>query len=191
MKVAAWLRRYSAHPDPATAAVNFVALVLAGNGPFYPLYALALIGSGRAGAWLTTFASPFFFAVPALSRRHPLAGRTALPMIGIANTVWCAALLGCGSEVQLFLLPCIALAALLSGRDERRLALFLTGLPLGVLIALTELPLAGLMQLGRDELAALARLNTISAGTLTGFLALTLANVLRGSGALPESCERR
>jgi hypothetical protein len=43
MTVAAWLRRYAAHPDPATATANLVALVVASNGPFYPLYVLALV----------------------------------------------------------------------------------------------------------------------------------------------------
>ena len=91
-----WLGRYVAHPDPATAAANLVALVVAGNGPFYPLYVLALIGWGHNGAWLTMLATPFFAAVPAVSRWRSWAGRGALPLVGIANTVWCSALLGIG-----------------------------------------------------------------------------------------------
>jgi hypothetical protein len=78
MKAAIWLRRYAAHPDPLTSAANFVALVVAGNGPFYPVYVMALIGWDRAGAWLSMLASPLFFAVPAISRLSPRAGRAAL-----------------------------------------------------------------------------------------------------------------
>jgi hypothetical protein len=87
MRAAAWLRRYAAHPDPATAATNVVALVVASNGPFYPLYVLALIGWDHTGAWLTMLASPLFLVVPALSRASPRAGRAALPLIDITNTV--------------------------------------------------------------------------------------------------------
>jgi hypothetical protein len=88
-----WPGRYVGHPDPATAAANLVALVVAGNGPFYPLYVLALIGWDHDGAWLTMLATPFFAAVPAVSRWRSWAGRGALPLVGIANTVWCSALI--------------------------------------------------------------------------------------------------
>jgi hypothetical protein len=179
MTVAGWLRSYSAHPDRATAASNLVALIVAGNGPFYPLYTQALIGWGNLGAWLTMLASPFFALVPALSRRHSRAGRAALPLIGIVNTVWCSALLGSASAVELFLLPCIALTALLFRRDERWVALLLMGLAIGAQVWLTEFPLIGLMQLSASQAASLARLDVISVATLTGFVALTLANVLQ------------
>ena len=186
MKAAAWLRRYAAHPDPATAAANLVALVVAGNGPFYPLYVLALIGWDRAGAWLTMLASPVFFLVPAISRQCPRAGRAALPLIGIANSVWCAALLGCASGVGLFLFPCIVLAALVFRADERWLALLLIGFGIGSLTLLTEVPFSGLMVVSLDGVAALARLNAISVATLTGFVALTLINVLRARKLSPS-----
>ncbi len=179
MRAVAWLRRYAAHPDPATAATNVVALVVAGNGPFYPLYVLALIGWDRAGVWLTVLASPLFLAVPAISRRYPRAGRAALPLIGIVNTVWCAVLFGGTSGEGLFQLPCIVLVALLYRGGERRLSLLLMGLAIGSVIMLTEFPPSGLMQLSADAAATLARLNLISVATLTGFIALTFAGVLR------------
>jgi hypothetical protein len=182
MNLMGGLRRYAAHPDPATAAANLVALVVAGNGPFYPLYVIALIGEVHAGLWLTMLASPFFFAVPAISRFASCAGRAALPLIGTVNTIWWAALLGGGSQVGLFLLPCATLAALPFRSDERRLALLLVGLAVVALVLLTELPPVGLLGLSMDQAAALARLNTISVATLTGFVALTLANALRRMG---------
>ena len=59
MTATALLGRYAAHADPATAAANLVALVLAGNGPFYPLYVLALLARLNAisVATLTGFLS--------------------------------------------------------------------------------------------------------------------------------------
>jgi hypothetical protein len=178
-----WLRRHAAHPDPATAAANLVALVVAGNGPFYPLYALALIGWDHHAAWLTMLASPFFALVPALSRRWSCGGRAALPLIGIANTVWCAALLGTASAVGLFLLPCIVLAALLSHDDERWLLWSLMGLAVAALVWLAEFPLVGLMELTEAHEVALARLDAISVATLSGFVALQMAPLINLSRA--------
>jgi hypothetical protein len=179
MSVAAWYRRYTAHADPATAASNLVALVVGGNGPFYPLYVLALIGWNRSGAWLTMLATPFFLAIPALSHRHPAASRVALVVVGGVNTVWCTALLGSATLLPLFLLPCIILATLLFRTAERRCALLLLSLAIAALIWLTEWPLPGLMPLSAAQASALARLNAISVATLSGFVALTLANVMQ------------
>jgi hypothetical protein len=177
MKAVAWLRRYAGHPDPATAAANLVALVVASNGPFYPLYVLALIGWDRVGVWLTMLASPLFFAVPALSRGSPRAARVALPLIGIVNTVWCTALFGSASGVALFLLPCIMLAVLVPHADERRLALFLAGLAIACMIILTESSFGSLIVVGPAAAASLARLNLLSVTMLTAFVALNLANI--------------
>jgi hypothetical protein len=182
MKLTGWLRRYAAHPDQATAAGNVVALVVAGNGPFYPVYVQALIGWDSGGAWLTMLGSPFFALVPALSRRCPVAGRAAVALIGVVNTVWCSVLLGSASAVGLFLLPCIVLAALLFRREERRIALLLIALAIGVQVWLAEFPLSGLMRLTEVQAAALARLDAISVATLIGFVAVTLANILRLRG---------
>jgi hypothetical protein len=184
MRWADWLRGYVAHADPATAASNRVAMVIAGNGPFYPVYVLALIGWENAGVWLTMLASPFFMLVPTIARRHPALGRASVPLIGIANTVWCTMLLGSGSAVDLFLLPCIALTALQFRDEERWIMLSVLGLAVGALIFLIEFPLIGLMDLDAGQNAALLRLNTISVTTLTAFLAFTLAGLLRKSDAI-------
>ncbi|MBW4092841.1 MAG: hypothetical protein HIU82_17315, partial [Proteobacteria bacterium] len=134
MKLLAALRAYAAHDDPATAMANFVALVLGWNGPFYPLYVIALIGGTAGGAvFLTMLAMPFFLAIPALSHRSGTGARVALSLVGTVNTIWCIKLLGTPSAVGLFLLPCIALSALLFRRRERALFLPAAGLPLAAL----------------------------------------------------------
>jgi hypothetical protein len=53
------------------------------------------------------------------------------------------------------------------------------GMVIGVQICLTEFPLIGLMGLSASQVASLARLDVISVATLTGFVALTLANVVQ------------
>jgi hypothetical protein len=57
------LRRYAAHADPATAAADTEALVVGGNGPFYPAYVWLIDAeAGRVALW-TMLASPCFLAI--------------------------------------------------------------------------------------------------------------------------------
>ena len=120
-------RAYAASDDTRVATANLIALVLAWNTPFYPLYLLAAGGNAMSpGAWLTLCSFPVFLAVPAATRRRPFAGRAFLAIACILNTVFCTWLLGEASGTALFLLPCIVLAALLFRRAERlALAAFL------------------------------------------------------------------
>ena len=46
------LENYKAHPDPLAALANTVALVVAGNQPFYPLYLHAIVGRAAWPAWI-------------------------------------------------------------------------------------------------------------------------------------------
>ena len=172
------IRAYDTHPDPATALACFLALVLGSNGPFYPLYVIAVVGWSRGhAAFLTMAAMPLFLAIPALARRSPAAGRIALWLVGTINTVWCMKLLGPATGVGLFLLPCITLAALLPGRV---LALAAAGLPLLPLL----LPVAAfappILSLTAAEDGRLATLNGFSAACLTALIALRMAGLLQG-----------
>jgi hypothetical protein len=59
--------------------------------------------------------------------------------------------------------------------------LLLIGAALGAQVWLTEFPFVGLMHLSDAQNAAMARLDAISVTTLSGFVALQLATVLRGA----------
>jgi hypothetical protein len=171
------LRRYADHPDPATAAANTVAMVVGFNGPFYPAYVWFVSADAGAAALWTMLASPCFLAIPWLSRRSGFGARIALPLVGLANTAWSTALLGAGSGVALFLLPCLVLAGL---AWRERAALFgLLGLGLAVQQALLRWPWPPLGGLDAGQQAALVVLNATSVGTLLAFLALVLAGLLR------------
>ena len=179
MSLRAAIRAYGSHPDPATATANFVALVLGSNGPVYPLYVIAVAGWARGhAAFLTMGAMPLFLAVPALARWRPETARAALWLVGTVNTLWCMKLLGPATGVGLFLLPCIALAALLGGR-------MLTLAGAGVPILLLQIPAVAfgrpILAFTRVEDARLAALNGFSAACLLGLIALRLAGVLRGA----------
>src|ERR1700733_682382 len=97
------LQAYKDNPDPLAGLANTVALVVAGNQPFYPLYLHAIVGRAAWPAWITLITMPLFAAVPAVARRRPLAGRAMLPVIGTANGILAAKLIGIDPGVNSFL----------------------------------------------------------------------------------------
>lgn len=150
-------RGYAASNDPRVAVANQVALILAWNTPFYPLY---LLGAGGAAlwpaAWWTLCSFPCFLAVPALTRRDPFWGRVALALTGLGNTLFCTWLLGEAAGTALFLLPCITLAALLFRREERVALFSLMALPI----------LAGVLLNGRYPVSPFALTDTARVAVL-------------------------
>ena len=178
------VRRYANHPDPRVAAANFIALLVASNQPFYPLY-LSWLVSDISPVWYTFLSTPFFLAVPALARKNSLAGRALLPLAGIGNTVPCAWLFGTASAVEIFFIPCAAIALLVFRPKERLFAFGVAGLALGAYLLLIGRYGAPMVAYGAEDYAALARLNVVSASMLTGFVALVFSNALaeaEGSG---------
>ncbi len=181
------LRRYAAAEDPAAAAANLIALVLAWNGPLYPLYVLWIAGWGATAAWGSALASPWFFAVPWLTRRNAGLGKLALVIVGTANTIWCVKLFGPGSGVGLFFYPCIALAALLHRPGERVLFGVAAGLPLAAYFLPLSIYGAPLLDLSVGGNAALAALNGGSVAILGGFSALQFVRVIEARRLQPET----
>jgi hypothetical protein len=171
---------YAAHGDPATFVANKIALLLAWNSPLYPVYVLALVGRDALPYGpLTMLVTPFFYAVPWISRFSPSASRIALALVGAANTIWCLKLFGPASGVGLFLYPCIVLPALLFRPVERWLMLPL----LGLMLALWFVPLTTFgtpfVGLAAPELARLSALNAGSVAFLLSFMVLQLVDVMR------------
>ncbi len=122
--------RLAAHPDSLTEASNTIALVLASNTPFYPLYLYFILG--RAGLpWLFFAAAsfPFFCLTSWIARRNSIAGRIWLSVAATVNSVYVTWLLGEASATALFLIPCISLAVLSFRRRERLPMLVCTALP--------------------------------------------------------------
>jgi len=174
-----WVRAYIASDDPYVAAANFVALVLAWNQPFYPVYLWFILG---ADAWIGVpdmLSGLAFFAVPALTRRWSLLGRAALVLFGIGNTIVCIELLGQESGVALFLAPCAMLAAILFRWRERFAMVALAGLPMVVWWG-TRSGLGGPpVRFAPDRYASLFSMNAISVGCLMVFLGWVLAGIHR------------
>lgn len=169
---------YAANDEPLAAAGNKVALVLAGNGPFYPLYVIALAGSdGMPWLLMTLLAFPVFLMVPAVARRHPLLGRIMLSLAGTIHTVACTWVLGEKSGTELFLIPCAALAGLLFGAGERVWMLLMAAPPF-IAWFLLHGRYGAPPYLYRDEdYAALLSMNAISVGTLSIFLGIVFSGL--------------
>lgn len=172
------IRDYIAHPDPLVAAGNLIAVVIAWNQPFYPLYLYFLVGGDIGVSFFTFLSTPFFLAVPAVARHHSLTGRALLPLTGIANTVMCTKLFGEASGVELFLAPCIMAAAMLFRRSERLVMLALVGLGLLAYAGLHGRYGAPYHLYSAAEYANFFGVNALSVGTLVAFIGLAFANAI-------------
>src|ERR1700759_2922100 len=122
-------RDYKNNPDPLAALANTVALVVAGNQPFYPLYLHAIVGRAAWPAWITLVTLPLFAIVPMVARYSTLAGRAMLPTIGTANGILAVKLIGVDTGVELFLLACVLLSTLLFRPTERLVMLAVLAFP--------------------------------------------------------------
>ncbi|ABD06277.1 conserved hypothetical protein [Rhodopseudomonas palustris HaA2] len=173
-----WLADYAANPDPLAATGNLVALVLAGNTPFYPIYVAVVAGTGGMPWLLLTLLSfPLFALVPALARTHSLLGRIALSLTATGNTVFCTWLLGVPSGIELFLLPCATLSSLLFRRSERLLMLPLAGLPVAAYFFLHDRYGAPPHAYQPDAYAALFSMNAISAAMISIFIGIVFSGL--------------
>ena len=176
-KLNARLKMYLANLDPMAAVASVVALVVAANQPFYPLYLHAIAGWAAAPAWLTLLSTPAFAAVPWLARRHPLAGRALLPLAGVANTMLGAKLMGPGAAAEVFLLPCALLAGVLFRPGERWAALALLALAALAHFALDPAFGAPICAFTPQQATSIARLNGVSVAGLLAFIGFQLSGV--------------
>ena len=164
----AWraVERYADHPDPLVLACNWMALVVASNQPFYPLFVEWTAGDGGRLAMLTWLSTPFFLAVPAVSRVSSPAGRALLPLAGLANTLLAQSLFGLGSGVALFLGPCLVLAGLAFRPAERRWAFSAVSIGILACIVVRFWPWPPQVDLAPGALDALLDINAVGAASL-------------------------
>ena len=166
-------RTYADNSDPLAKVANSVALIVASNQPFYPLYLYAIVGSASWPAWFTLLTTPFFLAVPAVARRSSVAGRALLPIVGTANTILCVKLIGVNTAVELFLLPCVLLAAILFRSGERAVMIPVLVLPFAAYFLINGALGAPVQIFQNDNYASIVALHATSVASLiavTGFL---------------------
>jgi hypothetical protein len=169
------VQAYASADDPQSDIAAKVALVIVSNQPFYPLYLHAIAGTAAWPAWLTLLTTPLFASVPALARRKPFAGRALMVLTGTANTVFSVKLFGAQSGVELFLLPCALLAALLFRPDERIRSLPLLALPLVSYLLIDSRLGEPVMKVAASNHSSLVAINATSVGALTTLIGLLAA----------------
>jgi hypothetical protein len=166
---------YPRNDDPLAEAANRVALIVASNQPFYPLYLYWLVDHEIALSCLTLLSTPLFLAVPAVARLSSRAGRALLPLAGYANTALCMKIFGPASGVALFLAPCLLLATLSFRPEERRVMVVVAGLGFLVLFA-GEFFGPPLQVYADAAYPSFFKLNAFSVATLSAFIGFAFAN---------------
>lgn len=172
-----WLDGYLAHEDPLVRAANVVAVVVAANQPFYPLYIHWIVGHDVLPSLLTFLSTPFFAAVPAISRRSARSGRAVLVLAGLANTVLATKIFGEASGVGIFLIPCLLIAAAFFRPAERPLSLGLIALGAVIFFGLDGRYGEAICRCAAADAPALAALHATSAATLVVFIGFLLSGV--------------
>lgn len=110
------IRTYFRDGDPVARARNTIAAVVLANIPFYPLYAVWIVGARAWPTLLTFLSAPLFALVPLLNRRSEAAGQWGLLVAGLVDTGLATVGLGGGAGLEAFLAP-IALLPLLLFTD--------------------------------------------------------------------------
>jgi hypothetical protein len=172
------VRRYTDNPDPMAKVAGTLALVVASNQPFYPLYLYAIVGKQAWPACLTLLTTPLFLAVPAVARRYSLAGRAMLPIVGAVNTVLCVKLIGLDTAVELFLLPCILLAAILFRANERMTMIPVLLVPFAAYFLFDSRLSAPLQTFDAGSYASIVALHAVSVASLTALIGFLFASIL-------------
>jgi hypothetical protein len=174
-----WIAGYAANPDPRVASCNTIALLVASNQPFYPLYVGFSVSRHIAPTLLTFISTPFFLAIPAISRRLPVFGRVLLPLTGLANVVVSAKAFGAASGVAMFIVPCALIAAAFFRPSERVFAFGLLALALAIFLGMDTYSFVSIHVYSQTEYAAFVRLNALSAGALVALLGLMLSGLVK------------
>lgn len=179
------LELYADDADPLIRVSNRLALILAANQPFYPLYVWRLSGALDPLLALTFISTPFFIAAPWVTKRFPAAGRLYFPAVGALNTFFCAYVFGSASGVELFLAPCLVIAALSCRAAERAALVTFVATLLGAFLFLHgrfDGPDAA-----RDGYHALLSLNAYSAAVLTAMAAWMLCTARAEGRVTPKA----
>lgn len=177
------VQSYTDNGDPVVKAAGTIAVIVASNQPFYPLYLYAVVGPASWPAWFTLLTTPFFLAVPALARRHSLAGRALLPVVGVVNTILCVKLLGANTAVELFLLPCVLLGAILFRSSERAAMLAVLALPFAAYFVLDGMVGPPLQAFDDASYASIIALHATSVASLTAVTGWLFAAILPARAA--------
>jgi hypothetical protein len=180
------LRSYRENSDPLATLANTVALVVASNQPFYPLYLYAIVGGSSWPAWLTLITMPLFALVPAVARRSPLLGRAMLPVVGVTNGVLAVKLIGTETGVELFLLPCVLLSTLLFRATERAVMIAVLACPFAAYFILDHVVGAPFEIYTSTEYRSIISMHAFSVASLLALIGFSYPSEPRAHGDNPS-----
>ena len=169
---------YTDNLDPLAKVAGTIAVVIASNQPFYPLYLHAIVGVAAWPAWLTLLTMPLFLAVPPLAKRNSLAGRILMVVAGVTNTVLCVKLVGLRTGVELFLIPCVLLGAILFRPSERIMTLPVLALPFLVYLFLDGRLGVPFQTYSDADYTSIVAVHAISVASLTALTGILFAGIL-------------
>ncbi len=162
--------------DGRTAACVSTAWIILLNKPAYPLTVWALIGAHAATLSLATVASaPLYALIAALAKRSGWGARLALPLVGLADTLYSTKLMGPAAGTELFLFPCALLAIVGFSAGEAIASRTLIVVIYCASVALRGRYGAPLEHWAVEDLTRLFGLNAFSAASLTAFIGLSFA----------------
>ena len=165
------LKSWIENGDETLAKVNVFALILATDQLLYAPSLELFVGQAGHFAWPVAFTAPAFAVTPWIARRHSLAARIWLPLVGIINTGVAQLALGADGGAWVFLLPCMTLAGFVLRRREWFALVVLAALCLADFLFLPP----GRDVLSAETAAAITRMNAGSAIILTGFIGYIFA----------------
>ena len=175
------LARYLAHPDPLAAAGNIVALVLGSNQPLYPLTLYWATGADVTGLFLVFLSAPCFLAIPFVARRSSLAARVMLVAVASIDTFLSVKVYGQAGGNELYLGPCLMLAAMMFRKREQYLSLSLIALICVGLVALHDRYGASFLAWSARDYATMMSFNIFYVAILTAFIGVSVGRA-RGDG---------
>jgi hypothetical protein len=160
------------HAEARASASVATAWIILANKPVYPLYVWWFAGEGALASTATMLAAPLYAAVILLARRSGFAARLALPLVGLADTLFATKLFGAASGTELFLLPCALLAVLAFDENESRWSRGLA-VAIGAIFAISHGRFgAPLYEWSAQSLVRLAEVNAYAVASLGVFIAL-------------------
>jgi hypothetical protein len=171
------LREYVENSDPLANIAGTIAIILAVNEPFYSIYLYVALGVAAWPAWLALLPVPFYAAVPAVLRRHSLAGRAMLPIVGVANVVLWLKLFGVACGVELYLFVCVLLGVVLPRPGERLKMAAVLALAFIVYLGVGR-SLEPVQVLSADAYAVFAASNALAVAILIAITGLLLSSIL-------------
>lgn len=169
------IENYISSSRPLVRANNLLALLVASNQPFYPIYVQLVAGPDGGATFLTLLTTPLFLAVPWLSHRHPELSLASVPVIGLANAILATLALGNAVGFELFILPCLVVAVLVADRETSKLVVPAAISALACFLYVHFADIAPLHLYTDDERASLRRLNQLAVAGLTIYIVYSVA----------------